>query len=314
MNSVKKLTVPIEIRALKTANIYHVSGDYNYIVDTGMSENAYNEIKNSIDLSKIDMCIITHLHIDHIGGALYLNRYNNIPAYISKSDYDSIKYMTDNLSEYSIEFKNLMLSNGVPEELYSRITEGNMAIKFIDYYASLDLNILKNIEMKDTEIIDVPGHSPGSIAIYLKDIRAMMTGDHVLGNITPNISIYMNNVDYLGMYIESLKKIRNYQVDIAYPGHRDNFTNFSERIDQIIEHHNRRMDSLSANLKDWKNAFSVASSIEWSRGRKLENMNYMEKNFAIVETIAHLIHMERTGRIESKNAGETVLYHAVNRQ
>ena len=79
MNSIEKITVPIEIRALKTANIYHISGDYNYIVDTGMSENGYSQIKNAIDLSKIDMCIITHLHIDHIGGALYLEKYNKIP-------------------------------------------------------------------------------------------------------------------------------------------------------------------------------------------------------------------------------------------
>ena len=45
MNSIEKITVPIEIRALKTANIYHISGDYNYIVDTGMSENGYSQIK-----------------------------------------------------------------------------------------------------------------------------------------------------------------------------------------------------------------------------------------------------------------------------
>ena len=102
MNSIEKITVPIEIRALKTANIYHISGDYNYIVDTGMSENGYRQIKNTIDLSKIDMCIITHLHIDHIGGALYLEKYNKIPIYISKNDYDTIKYITDNRKEYGI--------------------------------------------------------------------------------------------------------------------------------------------------------------------------------------------------------------------
>jgi glyoxylase-like metal-dependent hydrolase (beta-lactamase superfamily II) len=314
MNSVEKLTVPIEIRALKTANIYHVSGDNNYIVDSGMSENAYKEIKNTINLPKIDMCIITHLHIDHIGGALYLNKYNDIPVYISRNDYNTIKYMTDHISEYSSEFKNLMTSNGVSEGLYSRIIEGNMVMKFLDYYSSLDLNILNNMEIKDTEIIDVPGHSPGSVSIYLRDIKAMITGDHVLGNITPNISIYSENTDYLEMYINSLKKVRNYDVNIAYPGHRDNITNFSERIGQIIEHHNRRIKSLSMNLKEWKNAFSLASSIEWSRGRKLEDMNYMEKNFAILETIAHLIHMERTGIVESRNAGKIILYRTINQK
>ncbi len=80
MNSIDKITVPIEIRALKTANIYHVYGDANYIVDTGMSENSYKELKNAVNLDQIDFCIITHLHIDHIGGALYLTKNHGIPV------------------------------------------------------------------------------------------------------------------------------------------------------------------------------------------------------------------------------------------
>ena len=39
--------------------------------------------------------IISHLHIDHIGGALYLEKNHNIPVYISKNDYDTIKNMVD---------------------------------------------------------------------------------------------------------------------------------------------------------------------------------------------------------------------------
>lgn len=313
MNSIEKITVPIEIRALKTANIYHISGDYNYIVDTGMSENGYRQIKNTIDLSKIDMCIITHLHIDHIGGALYLEKYNKIPIYISKNDYDTIKYITDNRQEYFNDYKNLMISNGVPEELFHDITGGNPVMKFIDYYSSLNLNIIENMHMRDTEIIDVPGHSPGSVCIYFNDTHAMITGDHILKNISPNISVYRNNTDYLGMYMESLNKVRSYDVSIAYPGHRDNFTNFSDRIDQILEHHRIRIENMTLPLNQWRNAFEIASSIEWSKGRKLKDMNSMEKNFAIMETIAHLIHMKNLGIIEEKYAGNICMYRALDK-
>ncbi|EQB73539.1 MAG: Zn-dependent hydrolase [Ferroplasma sp. Type II] len=313
MNSVEKISVPIEIRALKTANIYHISGDYNYIVDTGMSENGYSQIKNAIDLSKIDMCIITHLHIDHIGGALYLEKYNKIPIYISKNDYDTIKYITDNRQEYFTDYKNLMISNGVPEELFHDITGGNPVMKFIDYYSSLNLNIIRDMHMRDTEIIDVPGHSPGSVCIYFNDTHAMITGDHILKNISPNISVYRNNTDYLGMYMESLNKVRSYDVSIAYPGHRDNFTNFSDRIDQILEHHRIRIENMTLPLNQWRNAFEIASSIEWSKGRKLKDMNSMEKNFAIMETIAHLIHMKNLGIIEEKYAGNICMYRALDK-
>jgi hypothetical protein len=71
------------------------------------------------------------------------------------------------------------------------------------------------------------------------------------------------------------------------------------------------MQQISVETGEWKTAFDVASSIEWSKGRKIPDMNYMEKNFAILETIAHLIHMEKIGRIESKYNGETIMYRFI---
>ena len=312
MNSIDKITVPIEIRALKTANIYHVYGDANYIVDTGMSENSYKELKNAVNLDQIDFCIITHLHIDHIGGAFYLTKNHGIPVYISKNDYDSIKYITDRKEEYFKDYRTLMVSNGVPEDLFNQILEENPIIRFINYYSALDLNIINDMNIKDTEIIDVPGHSPGSVAIYLKDIQAMITGDHVLKNISPNISVYSNGADYLGMYIESLKKIRKYDVKTGYPGHRDNIDDFTGRIDEIIQHHMKRIQAMTKGLKHWETAFGLASSIEWSKGRKLMGMNYMEQNFAIMETIAHLKYMENNGIVEKKHINGVDMYISTN--
>ncbi len=312
MNSIEKITVPIEIRALQTANIYHISGDSNYIVDTGMSESSYGELKKSVNLDRIDFCIITHLHIDHIGGALYLKKNHGIPVYISRNDYNAIKYITDSREEYFRDYKALMISNGVPEALFSKILAGNPILQFIDYYSSLDLNIIDNMNIKDTEIIDVPGHSPGSVAIYLEDIRAMITGDHVLKNISPNISVYSNGADYLGMYIESLKKIRKYNVKIGYPGHRDNIEHFTERVDEIIQHHRNRIKVMKNDLNDWKTAYKLAETIEWSKGRKLRDMNYMEQNFAIMETIAHLKYMENNAIIEIKQLNNELLYRVID--
>ena len=308
MNSIEKITVPIEIRALKTANIYHVSGNANYIVDTGMSENSYRELKNVVELDKIDFCIITHLHIDHIGGALYLTKNHRIPVYISENDYNAIKYITDNKDEYFKDYRTLMISNGVPENLFNKILEGNPIIKFINYESALELNIIKDFSLKDTEFIDVPGHSPGSVAIYLKDIQAMITGDHVLKNISPNISVYSNGVDYLGMYIESLKKIQKYVVKTGYPGHRDNIDDFSGRIDEIIQHHQRRIAAMKSRLSNWITAYELASTIEWSKNRKLMDMNYMEQNFAVMETIAHLKYMENNGIIENRYNNNIFMY------
>ncbi len=308
MNTVHEFQVPIEIRALKTANVYMVNGESNYLIDTGMSENSYKIINNSMDLKKIDFVIITHLHIDHIGGALYISKNYGIPVYISENDYNIIKHVTDNYNDYFKEYKNLMLQNGVPENLFNFIAEGNPMKYFIKYYDSLKLEIIDKLEIKNAKIIDVPGHSPGSIAIYLDDIKAMFTGDHVLKNISPNISVYSPEMDSLGMYLDSLRKIKNYNVNIAYPGHRDTFKDLSGRVDEIIKHHDSRIESILNSIEGKNTAFEISSSIEWSRGRKMESMNYMEKNFAIMETIAHLIYMENNGIVDRELEGNNYYY------
>ncbi|MEM0140187.1 MAG: MBL fold metallo-hydrolase [Ferroplasma sp.] len=300
MNNVSEIQVPIEIRALKTANVYNVAGESNYIIDTGMSENSYRLIKNNFNLSSIEFVLITHLHIDHIGGALYLEKENNIPICISQKDFDIIKYAVDYFSEYQNAYKGLLVSNGVSEALFNSVAAENPMNYFIKYYDALKLNTTNDLKIKGAEIIDVPGHTPGSIALYLPDIGAMFTGDHVLKNITPNISIYSGGEDSLGMYLKSLDKIKNYKVNMAYPGHRDNFSDLRGRVEEIIKHHEKRISMILDNLDKAKTAYDVASSIGWSRGRKMETMNLIEQNFAIMETIAHLIYMENNGLVYKK--------------
>ena len=58
---IQKIEVPIEIRALKTANSYLING--SILFDTGMSENSYREIISKINPGEIKYIIISHLHI-----------------------------------------------------------------------------------------------------------------------------------------------------------------------------------------------------------------------------------------------------------
>ena len=44
MFKIDRHEVPIAIRALKTANVYEITGRKRIIVDTGMSDESYNEL------------------------------------------------------------------------------------------------------------------------------------------------------------------------------------------------------------------------------------------------------------------------------
>ncbi len=288
MEPIKRMEVPIEIRALKTANVYLLNN--SILFDTGMSENSYNIIKNNIDVKNIDKIVISHLHIDHIGGAASFYKNHNIPAYISSDDYDYIKRVDSSKNDYFESYSAMMESNGVPDNLLRQILKFHPMIKFFDYYKNLELNKI-DFNIENFDIINVPGHSPGSIVLYSKQNRSLLSGDHLLGNITPNISVYSVDHDYLGLYLNSLEKIKNLDVDTVYPGHGLPFNNYRERINEIQEHHKMRIEKMLRILDGYKTVYQIASEIEWSKSRHMETMTPMEQNFAIMETMAHVIYM-----------------------
>ncbi|KQB34890.1 MULTISPECIES: MBL fold metallo-hydrolase [Acidiplasma] len=291
---IQKIEVPIEIRALKTANSYLING--SILFDTGMSENSYREIISKINPGAIKYIIISHLHIDHIGGAGYFNKNYGIPVFISQNDYNYIERINENPEAYFKFYTDFLRSNGTPDSIIDMIMDYNPIVKYINYYEGLDIKPVNN-KPEGFDIIDVPGHTPGSIVLYNKNSLSLLSGDHILGRITPNISVYLPEMDSLKMYLESLEKIQNLNVSNVYPGHGNVFNNYHERIIQIKKHHGNRITVIKNYLNSWKTVYDIASTMEWSRGRHMDTMNFMEKNFAIMETAAHLIYMENSGII-----------------
>ena len=63
----------------------------------------------------------------------------------------------------------------------------------------------------DLKAIWTPGHSPGHLCFYEPTNRLMLSGDHVLPRITPNISFHpMAGPDPLGDFLTSLDKVAAY--------------------------------------------------------------------------------------------------------
>jgi glyoxylase-like metal-dependent hydrolase (beta-lactamase superfamily II) len=50
------------------------------------------------------------------------------------------------------------------------------------------------------EVVDLPGHTPGQIGLWEADKGYLFSGDHILSDISPNISAWDLEVDYLDVY------------------------------------------------------------------------------------------------------------------
>jgi len=109
-----------------------------------------------------------------------------------------------------------------------------------------------------------PGHTPGHLCVYDENEKVLFSGDHLLWNITPNVSYYDGNSDPLREYIESLRKVRELNVELVLPAHRDTYFEHRKRIEELTEHHKERLNKIVDILrKKSLTAYEIARGVKW---------------------------------------------------
>lgn len=96
--------------------------------------------------AQVKFILLTHGHVDHVGGAVELKQKFNVPLYISEEDYNIC-----NTGEY----------------IFGNIS-GN-----VDEY--IKENDTFNIGQKEIKTIHTPGHTPGGMCFLIDDM--IFTGD-----------------------------------------------------------------------------------------------------------------------------------------
>lgn len=283
---------------LKQLNAYVIKGeDRSLLIDTGFNcDVSWNSLSEGIrdlglDMNKTDI-FLTHGHADHVGLT------NRVAApgtwvYISQRDLELLKIV---ISPANAERnRNLNIQNGFP---FCQL-EGVEAAPLSKYLCD-EIKDFIPIEEGHTfsyggrtlTAIATPGHTPGHMCLYDMENEIMFLGDHVLFDISPNITIWPDFPDPLGDYVHSLQKIAAYQVRLALPAHRNAANTMEERIIEIMEHHGIRLHEMYDQLTETPgiSPYEMASHMSWNiHGNKnWEDAPYSQKWFAVREAVAHL--------------------------
>ena len=143
-----------------------------------------------------------------------------------------------------------------------------------------------------------PGHTPGHLCLHDASAGILLTGDHLLPRISPNINLHAGTEgDPLGDYLESLGRTGKFAADEALPAHEYRFRGIGTRAADLVRHHDDRgheilavIDALGA-----PTAWAVAERLTWSRG--WDALLGMPRRMALGETLAHLHHLAATGAV-----------------
>lgn len=300
-----RITLPMPFR-LNHINVYALIGDSRVtLFDTGLNtpetfyalETALKRIGRSVQ--EIDRIFITHRHGDHCGMVGRLRDCSGAQILMTDTDYASIRAEFD-MHQRIIEMQSFYRFHGLGEDAI-----GTLAAVFKGWHKMtgtfpldhpLQSGETFDIGKRHFEVLPASGHSCGQVCFFFRDEGILLAGDHILPEITPNLSPDLLNPDFrpLDRYLSSLTAMEDLPVRTVYPAHGQPFTNFRERIEEIREHHRERRNlTLAAVRENGKSAFEVSVDLFG------EDLPDFDKFLALNETYVHLIELVREGMIQT---------------
>ncbi|MCP4116081.1 MAG: MBL fold metallo-hydrolase [Desulfobacteraceae bacterium] len=308
------IKIPLPETPLKSLNSVVIRGEErNLVIDTGLNHDDCFAAMDAgltelgIDRNRTDF-LITHLHADHFG-LLHRLLTPESRIYFNRPEAELLEAWEG--WEPMLESARV---NGFPAEKLRQALENHPGFKHGSKWKPGMRVIRDNDEISvggySLRCIETPGHTLGHICLYEPENRIFISGDHILGDITPNIQCWEEEENLLNDYLESLDKVYHLEVDLVVPGHRSLFTDMKKRIDQLKAHHMSRLGEVEAILaKGARDAYETASRMTWDiRAASWDDFPIAQKWFATGEAISHLHYLEYSNRIVKHLDRDRIIY------
>lgn len=308
---IKQVKVDLPFK-LDHVNCFLAEGSDGYvIVDTGLNDRAADKTWEFYTNNKeIESILLTHVHPDHCGYAGILQQKTNAAVYMNERDADSLKNIwTDQaIPKLVQDYDRADVDETITQKIIS-ITKKFQP--FVTPIPKVHRYLKEGEKIKfgkfEYEIIFTPGHSEGLICLYNRDESILLSTDHILPKITPNISYWFYGEENpLLSYEHSLKKIKQLEVDFVIPSHGEPFYHATKRIDEIWNHHVNKLTSTLGAVKDGATIFDVCNILFQ------QDLSTYDYQFAIGETIAHLEYLRIKGECSRELSMGKWIYKKVN--
>jgi glyoxylase-like metal-dependent hydrolase (beta-lactamase superfamily II) len=210
------------IKPFYRCNMWHVRGrDRDLLFDTGLG---HFSLRKHVPLvtGRDIVCVASHTHFDHIGC------HHEFPGCCVHEAEAGILTAPDNRRTLATQYAT--------DEMFMRFPEGWDHARY-SVRPARPGRLLQHgdtIDLGDRlfDVIHVPGHSPGSIALFERQTGIFLSGDIIYDG--PLIDdAYHSDVP---TYIETMERLAHLPISIVHGGHFPSFgpTRFRQLIDEYL--------------------------------------------------------------------------------
>jgi glyoxylase-like metal-dependent hydrolase (beta-lactamase superfamily II) len=316
---IERFAIPTPF-AVGRVNTYLIEDDPLTLVDSGPnSGRALDELHRRLherghSVEDIQLILITHQHIDHIGLVDIIASHSQAEVAAIEAAVPFVQNYSSAAAEDDRFAMDLMIRHGIPEEVTRAL--GSVSAAFRGWGANAQITRVLHdgdtIEFRDRtlHVHFRPGHSPSDTVFEDAERKLLLAADHLLGHISSNPLITRPldgspRTQALVTYMESLRKTRAMDLELVLPGHGDPITDHRTLIEQRFEMHARRAEKLYDLIKERsRTAHELAQSL-WG------NIAVTQAYLTLSEVIGHTDLLVNEGRVREVEDAGVLRFEAV---
>jgi glyoxylase-like metal-dependent hydrolase (beta-lactamase superfamily II) len=316
-DGIHRIPLPLPMDGLKAVNVYVIEGDDGLtLVDGGWAiEVAREVLERSLrqlggGFGDIRRFLVTHVHRDHYTMAAVLGDEYGAEVRLGAEEKPALDRLNDSEVRIRKGFVTALVSAGAVD-LAARWGDPDPLDRTMWRYPDAWLEGDHEIPVgpRTLHAVHTPGHTPGHYVFADLAAELLFAGDHVLPTITPSIGFTMPaSVDPLGDFMASLTKVRALPDVRILPAHGPVAPSSHARVDELLAHHEHRLDESLAALGDAATALEVAQQLGWTRHlRSFDELDDFNRVMAALETKAHLDLLVARGLVTVDETSEGVV-------
>jgi glyoxylase-like metal-dependent hydrolase (beta-lactamase superfamily II) len=297
------------------------ASDELILVDTGVrTDAAWEALRGGLKefgfrVEDVSHLILTHAHPDHYGQARRIQQVSGCRIYIhedARHSFERYQRLTpERMERVSYHYSRW----GVPEELQLSRTAPEGVENLVEpiepdrYLRDGDTLGFGDLEI---DVIHTPGHCPEEVVYWIQEERTLLSGDHLLPDITPIALVDIPEtpdtprVPTLVQFLESLNKIEHLPAARAFPSHGDVIWDHRELIEDYRLHHAKRKLQIARQLRDGELSPGEIGA------KMFRHVWRQQVHLVLSEVIGHLDLLEQEGNVEVVEREGVVRYRLVS--